>query len=600
MEENIRERLRQLRKKMKEYEAQWYLCATADPHNSEYINDHYKEREFLSGFTGSAGTLLVGEDIALLWTDGRYFVQAMNELLDTGVILMREGDAGVPDIYEYLENNVPSGDVVYADGKLISCKMGRKLRERLKSIGASLKIGKNLVDLIWEDRPDDSANDIRILPPELYGREFSEKISDFRDAIAAKGAVASIISGLDEQMWLFNLRGSDISYNPVAYAYTVVTDLGVSLYIKEKAVSDELCHYCEDEDITLKAYEDFYKDLPHFKFLGKVLIDPDKTNYLICRILQRSGIELVECLSPLDEAKAVKAPKEVELIKEAYLKDSAVLTRFIKYVKENAVKDGADEYSLALRLDSMRAQLPGFNDLSFTTISAFGPNAAMMHYEAPEEGSAKIAGSGFYLVDSGGQYDGGTTDVTRTLAIGEIEDVKKKHFTRVAAGMLALQNAVFLKGCGGRNLDILARGPVWELDMDYKCGTGHGVGYMLNVHEGPAAIRWKSRIPGSDHPLEAGMLLSDEPGVYVAGSHGIRIENILLCVRKTENADGEFLRFMPLTWVPLDRDAIDKKYLEPKELKWLNEYHAKVREKLMPFMENEDERVWLSRVTAEL
>ncbi len=600
MDEIIRERLRQLRNKLKEYEAQWYLCATADPHNSEYINDHYKEREFLSGFTGSAGTLLVGEDIALLWTDGRYFVQAMNELLDTGIILMREGDAGVPDLYEYMENNIPSGDVIYADGKLISCKMGRRIRDTLKSIGASIKIGKNLVDLIWEDRPADSANDVRLLPPELYGVEYKDKITNFRDAIAAKGAVASIVSGLDEQMWLFNLRGSDIAYNPVAYAYTIVTDIGVSLYIKEAVISDELCRFCEDEDITLKAYEDFYKDLPYLKFMGKVLIDPDKTNYLICRLLERSGTELIECLSPLDEAKAVKTPKEIAQIKEVYLKDSVVLTRFLRYVKENAVKDGTDEYSLALRLDSMRAQIKGFNDLSFTTISAFGPNAAMMHYEAPEDDSAKIAGNGFYLVDSGGQYDGGTTDVTRTLLIGEVEEVKKKHFTRVVAGMLALQNAVFLKGCGGRNLDILARGPVWELDMDYKCGTGHGVGYMLNVHEGPSAIRWKQRPASSDHVLEPGMLMSDEPGVYVAGSHGIRIENILLCVHKTENADGEFLQFLPLNWVPIDRDAIDKKYLEPKEIQWLNEYHAKVREKLMPFMESVEERVWLSRATAEI
>ena len=600
MDELIRQRINLLRKKLKEYEAQWYLSATADPHNSEYINDHYKEREFLSGFTGSAGTLLVGDDIALLWTDGRYFVQAVEELMDTGVILMREGDAGVPDIYEYLENNIPSGDVLLADGKLISCKMGRRIRECLKSVGASLKVGKNLVDDIWTERPEDSANDIRLLPTELYGQEFKEKITNFRDAIAAKGAVASIISGLDEQMWLFNLRGSDILYNPVAYAYTVVTDTGVSLYVKERAVSDALCRYAEDEDITLKAYEDFYKDLPLLKFMGKVLIDPDKTNYLICRILERSGTELIESRSPLDEAKAVKTPKEIGLLKDAYLKDSAALTRFLKYVKESAVKDNTDEYSLGLRLDSMRAQIKGFNDLSFTTISAFGPNAAMMHYEAPEEGSAKVAGNGFYLVDSGAQYDGGTTDVTRTLVIGNIEDVSKKHFTRVVAGMLALQNAVFLKGCGGRNLDILARGPVWEMEMDYKCGTGHGVGYMLNVHEGPAAIRWKQKPVSSDYPLEPGMLMSDEPGVYIAERYGIRIENILLCVRRTENGDGEFLAFEPLTWVPIDRDAIKKEYLEPKELKQLNEYHAKVREKLMPFMENEDERAWLIKATAEI
>ncbi len=598
--EIIRQRLKLLRKKLNEYDAQWYLCATADPHNSEYINDHYKEREYLSGFTGSAGTLLIGEDTALLWTDGRYFVQAQTELIDTGILLMREGDAGVPDLFEYIENYVPTGDILYADGKLISCKMGRKLKETLAGIGAHLKVGKNLVDDIWEDRPADSEADIRLLPSELYGQEYSEKISAFRDAIAQKGAVASIVCGLDEQMWLFNLRGGDIAYNPVAYAYTVVTDLGVSLYVKERAVSDELCDYANDNDITLKLYDDFYKDLPYLKFPGKVLIDPAKTNYLICRLLQRSGMELTECVSPLVTAKAVKTPKEISLLKEVYLKDSAVLTRFLKYVKESALADKADEYSLALRLDTMRAQTEGFNDLSFTTISAFGPNAAMMHYEADEDDSAQIRSGNFYLVDSGGQYDGGTTDVTRTVAIGELERIYKKHFTRVAAGMLALQNAVFLKGCGGRNLDILARGPVWEMEMDYKCGTGHGVGYMLNVHEGPAAIRWKQLNGSEDHILEPGILMSDEPGVYVAGSHGIRTENILLCIHKTENGDGEFLAFEPLTWVPIDRDAILKEELEPRELKWLNEYHAGVREKLMPFMTDEAERSWLIKATEEI
>ncbi len=598
--EMIRDRLYKLRKLLKENEAQWYLCDTADPHNSEYINPHYREREYLSGFTGSAGSLLVGLEGAYLWTDGRYFVQAEEELLDTGIILMREDDAGVLNIYEFIEEQFASGDILLADGRLISCKRGRKLRKVLKSIGAGLKIGKNLVDKIWEDRPQDSSAEIRVLPAELYGQDYSEKLSDFRDSIAMKGAVGAVISGLDEQMWLFNLRGSDISCNPVAYAYTVVTDIGVSLYIKERALDDELCRYAREKDITLKAYEDFYKDLPLLCFNGSVLIDPDKTNYLLCRLLEKSGVDIIECRSPLDEAKAVKTPKEIALIRDVYLKDSAVLTRFLKYVKEKAVSDKTDEYTLALRLDSMRAQIKGFTDLSFATISAFGPDAAMMHYEAGEEGSAKICEGNFYLVDSGGQYDGGTTDVTRTLAIGGVSDTAKKHFTRVAAGMLALQNAVFLKGCGGRNLDILAREPLWELDIDYKCGTGHGIGYMLNVHEGPAAVRWRMKPESSDYPLEPGMLMSDEPGVYIAGKYGIRIENILLCIHKTENSDGEFLAFEPLTYVPIDLDAIDPGYLEPKELRWLNEYHSKVRDKLMPFMESDEERAWLEKATRAL
>ena len=593
-------RLRALRERMKECGAQWYLCTSEDPHGSEYVNAHYHDREYYSAFTGSAGTLLVGTEEALLWTDGRYFVQAEAELFGSGIRLMRMGDAGVPTLNDFLEEKLSEGEFLFLDGRRISASAGRELAAVVKAAGAKLRIGSDPAWDLWEERPADSAEEILVLPEELAGKSFGEKLSEYRDALAGAGAVGAVISALDEEMWLFNLRGRDVECNPVAYAYTVVTQYGVSLYVKEEAVTDELCAFAERECITLKPYADFYRDLPKLRFDGAVLLDPERINYLIFRMLQRSGIGIVEATSPILFAKAVKNESELARSEKVYLKDSAVLTRFLYRVKQRAGKEAMDEYTLAQELDGMRLAQEDCYELSFPTISAFGPNAAMMHYEATKEHSAAVSGDGFYLVDSGGQYEGGTTDVTRTLALGRIPDEQKREYTRVAAGMLALQNAVFLKGCSGRNLDILARGPVWELERDYKCGTGHGVGYMLNVHEGPAAIRWKKREESADTPLEAGMILSDEPGVYVEGSHGIRIENILKVVKRTENEDGEFMGFEPLTLVPVDTDALLPEALEPKEKAWLNAYHRLVREKLLPFMQGPEEQEWLVRVTEAL
>ncbi len=513
---------------------------------------------------------------------------------------MRMGDAGVPTLKEYLEEKLSEREFLFLDGRRISATAGRELAAVVKAAGAKIKIGSDPARDLWKERPADSAEEIRVLPKELSGKSFAEKITEYRDAIAEAGAVAAVISALDEEMWLFNLRGSDVECNPVAYAYSVITQYGTSLYVKEEAVTDELCDYAERECITLKPYADFYTDLPKLRFDGAVLLDPERINYLILRMLMRSGAEIVEAQSPILAAKAVKNGCELARSEKVYLKDSAVLTRFLYTVKKRAGIEAMDEYTLAEELDAMRLAQEDCYELSFPTISAFGPNAAMMHYEATKEEHAPLSDNGFYLVDSGGQYEGGTTDVTRTLAMGEIPKEQKLQFTRVAAGMLALQNAVFLKGCSGRNLDILARGPVWELERDYKCGTGHGVGYMLNVHEGPAAIRWKQREASADTPLEEGMILSDEPGVYVEGSHGIRIENILRVVKKAENSDGEFLAFEPLTWVPIDRDAILPEALQPKEKEWLNDYHRKVREKLLPFMQGTEEQEWLVKATAEL
>ncbi|MCR4585084.1 MAG: aminopeptidase P family N-terminal domain-containing protein [Lachnospiraceae bacterium] len=592
------DRIEALRKGLDKNDANWYLCTTSDPHGSEYISDHYKIREFLSGFTGSNGDLLIGPEGAWLWTDGRYFVQAAKELEGSGTVLMRMGMEGVPELNDFLKEHILEGDVLMFNGKLMGAATGAEIRDILKEKGAFLLAGADPADEVWKDRPADSSEKIWILPSALYGEEYEAKLCRIRKKMKETGCGTHIISALDDQMWLFNIRGGDIRYNPVCYAYTVISEKEVRLYVKEESVTDELISYAEDKGIVLLSYHDFYGDLNDVG-AGRVLVDPAYTNYLLLRLLEKQGAVPVFERNPSAGFKAVKNRTECENIRRVYLKDSLILTRFLKYMKEEGLKAGISEYEAAMKLDKMRLEDDECYDLSFTTISACGANAAMMHYEAEKDNCAVTAEDEVYLVDSGGQYTGGTTDVTRTLIPVGASAELKKHFTKVCAGTLALQNVIFLKGVTGRNLDVIARKPLWELGTDYKCGTGHGVGYMLNVHEGPQSIRPKCLRNVKEAEMEAGVVISDEPGVYIEGKYGIRTENILLCVSSMKNADGEFLSFEPLTYVPIDLDGIDTAYLEDKERRQLNEYHRAVREKLSPFM-NEEEKIWLENVTREV
>ncbi len=592
-------RIEALRTELDKNDANWYLCTTSDPHGSEYINAHYKIREFLSGFTGSNGDLLVGPEGAWLWTDGRYFVQAEKELEGSGIELMRIGQEGVPELTVFVKDRVLEGDVLMFNGKLISASLGNEIRDILKEKGAFLLAGADPVDNIWVDRPEDSSEKISVLPEELRGEVYEDKLAAVRKKIKEYGCNSHIISSLDDQMWLFNIRGRDIKYNPVAYAYTVITEDKVKLYVKEEAITDELRAYAEEHAIEPADYNSFYDKISAFKEGDKLLADANQSSYLLLRLLEKNGVQIVSERDPSADLKAVKSEKEIENIKRVYLKDSLILTRFLKFMKEEGMAKNLSEYEAAMMLDKMRLGEDDCYDLSFTTISAAGANAAMMHYDAAEEGSAEIKENEVYLVDSGGQYMGGTTDVTRTLIPVNASDELKLHFTKVCAGMLALQNAVFLKGVSGRNLDILAREPLWELMIDYKCGTGHGVGYMLNVHEGPQNIRPRAIKGVKEASMTPGMLVSDEPGVYIEGKYGIRTENILLCVDCGKNGDGEFLKFKPLTFVPIDLDGIDPAAFNEKERKQLNDYHRAVNEKLSPFM-NEEEKAWLAKATRKV
>lgn len=593
----IRERIHALRQNMKTAGVHYYLVVTADPHGSEYINDHYKEREFLSGFTGSNGDLLVGEEECLLWTDGRYFVQAQKELKGTGIRLMKSRQQGVPGLEEYLRSHLKEGMKLGLYGFCVNAALGKRLEKIMEEKRGGIVYQNDLAEPVFTNRPADSAAPIRILEDSLTGESSDEKLLRVREKMEECKADILLLSKLEDQMWLFNIRGGDIACNPVAYAFTLILKEKAVVYLKEESAAS----LTGRDVMEWRPYQEFLRELPSLlqqegKALGRrarVMLDPEVVNYSVYRMVKEDA-QIVEIKNPTEAMKAIKNPVETGHLEQVYLLDSVALTRYIRYIKEHKT-EGLTESRAAEILDGYRRNIKGFRDLSFPTISAYGANAAMMHYEAVPGRDAALKPEGIYLVDSGGQYDGGTTDVTRSIVMGSITQEMKKHYTLAVMGMLRLQNAVFLHGCTGRNLDILARGPLWQQKIDYKCGTGHGVGYMLSVHEGPQNISWRS---GStkEAVLEEGMLVSDEPGVYIEGSHGIRIENILLCEKRECNEDGQFMGFKPLTFVPLDPEGIDPSYMDRSDIEALNRYHQTVYERLEAYL-SEEEKAWLRKQT---
>ncbi|MBQ4220643.1 MAG: aminopeptidase P family protein [Butyrivibrio sp.] len=600
----IKNRLSQLRKKMKENGIDYYMIPTADFHNSEYSADYFKTREYFCGFDGSNGTLVVSADEAGLWTDGRYFIQAANQLSGTGVTLFKMGEEGVPTIEKYLTDNMISGQTFGFDGRVVPAEEGELLEYLAKLKNVTIKIDKDLAEEIWEDRPTLPCHDAYVLSDELCGRSFKEKLADVRSKMKENNTSMHLLSKLDDIMWLTNLRGNDVECNPVALSYAMITDDMFILFIQSGEITDEVRAYCESNDIVLKDYAEYGEYLSELVLTGNILIDKRNTNYLTYKLVadkaSEAGYEIKDCSNPTELMKAIKNETELKNIREVYLRDSAKLTEFIYWVKENVGKIPMTEYSAAMKLDGMRAELPGFIELSFPTISAYNANAAMAHYEATEDSAAEVKAQGMLLVDSGGTYMGGTTDVTRTIVVGEISDEIKKHYTATVSGMLELADAIFKDGCTGRNVDIYARRPLWDIGIDYNHGTGHGIGYMLNVHEGPHNIRWKNSDAANKTELKPGMIVSDEPGVYIEGSHGIRIENIVEVVNRSESEYGKFYGFDHLTYVPIDLEAIDKKYMKPETVKLLNKYHKTVYNRISPLIEDEEVKAWLKKATAEI
>ena len=606
-----RVRIEQLRSAMKENGIDAYMIPTGDFHNSEYAAGHFHTREFFSGFTGSAGTLVVTGDEALLWTDGRYYIQAASELEGSGVALMKSGESGVPTVREYLGRNMKEGGILGFDGRCVPCAEGMALGKLVKEHGADLKTDLDLADSIWSGRPPLPCHPVMILDEEYTGEEIGSKLGRLREEMREKDASVYIDSRLDAIMWLLNLRGSDVECNPVALCHILVDERNVYLFIQEEEITGELRAYAALHRISLLPYDDLESFLSVYDYKGNVLYSPDSLSYGIYQaaakavLNTKAGFKLISAHSPLEKFKCVKNATELSNLRGCYKRDSAALCRFIKWVTEETSSGTKDrepltESSAAAYLDHLRSELSGYEGLSFPTISAYGPNAAMMHYTAvPGISDAVLRPEGMLLVDSGGQYLAGTTDVTRTIALGPVTDRMKKHYTLTAVSNLQLMGAVFMDGCTGMNLDILAREPMWREGLDYKCGTGHGIGYFLNVHESPPSIRWQVFPGRRDEPLEPGMIVSDEPGVYLEGEYGIRIETILEVVLRKENEWGRFLSFEPLTLVPFDRNLIDVRYLTPETRNLLNEYHMRVFAEISPLLENE-ERNWLQEQTMPL
>lgn len=595
----IKERITELRKRMKDSKINVYIIGTADYHQSEYTGKYFNAREFMSGFTGSAGTLVVSEAEAVLFTDGRYFIQAEKQLEGTEIKLMKSGTDGVPSVEEYIVGHILAGQYVGFDGRVVAAKWGISLEQDLIYKGAEIKYEVDFVSEIWVDRPEMSKEPVYLLTEKYAGKSEVDKLKMLRNYMLEKHADIHIISTLDDICWLFNIRGNDVKCNPVVLAFAAVTDSAAYIFTDQSKFSDDIQKYLLEKGIILKAYGEIYDFVSNIQHSTTVLADTGRMNYTLYKKIPGS-VRVIDEQNPTVLMKAVKNETEQENLRQIHIQDGVAVTKFMYWLKENVKTQKMTEVDAQQYIDSCRSKIDGFLDLSFDTISAYNENAAMMHYRASEKNCVQLKPEGMLLVDSGGQYYKGTTDITRTFALGDVTEDMKKHFTLTLKGMLTLAHAKFLYGCNGFNLDILARQPLWNEGIDYRCGTGHGIGYLLNVHEAPNGFRWK-HMPGRNDlsVLEEGMVTSDEPGVYIEGAYGIRIENEILCHKDVKNEYGQFMSFETLTVVPIDLDLVDKKYLEQVDVDRLNAYHSMVYEKINPYL-NEQERNWLKHYTREI
>ena len=580
---------------MKIYNMDAYIIPTGDFHNSEYVSNYFKGREYLSGFTGSAGTLLVTQENAYLWTDGRYFIQAANEIEGNNVKLMKMGED--QPLEDFLVDFMKDKQTIAFDGRVLPTSDVLSLKNKLPN--AKFVSDIDLVGQVWKERPKLPYSLIYKLDKMFAGMTYLEKLEKIREKMKEYGADVHILSSLEDQAWLYNLRANDVSHTPVFLAYTIITLDSVTLYVDSTKIDYSIDKYLNENDIHTKGYFDIYDQLSQIKG-KKILMNFNKVNYQLYQGLCNNN-ELINKEDPSLLLKAIKNPTEIENIKKAHIKDGVAMTKFMYYLK-TGYKEGQEmsEISVSDYLEELRRLDKGLVDLSFNTICGFKEHAAMMHYSATPETNSKITGNGFLLVDSGGHYLEGTTDITRTFAMGNVSNEMKKHFTAVLKSNIALANATFLKGCTGLNLDVLARGPIWQFDLDYKCGTGHGVGYLLSVHEGPNSFRWKS-LPSKPSCQEflPGMITTNEPGIYLKDKYGIRIENEMLCVEGTTNEYGTFLKFETITYCPIDLDAILKSQLTYIEKEWLNNYHQMVYDKISPYLTKE-EALWLKEYTKKI
>jgi len=592
----IPERLARLRREMERRNVAVYIVPTADFHESEYVGDHFKARKYITGFTGSAGTAVITLSEAGLWVDGRYFLQAEEQLRGTTVTLFRMGEEGVPTMTEYVRSVLKEGEVLGFDGRVINAALGDQLRSLAEEKHGSVYVQEDLVGLVWDDRPPLPHEKVFILEDRYSGKSAGEKLAEVRAAVKGAGADVHLLTSLYDIAWLLNVRGGDIAYVPVVLSYLALSEKECLWFVQPEILTRELTAYLRSIGVETRPYDSFYDYAASLPAGTKVLLDRKICNTRLCSALAE-GVEIIDRENPSVLMKAVKNPTELENTRAAHRKDAAAMIRFIRWLKANVGKTPITEISAADYLAARRAEQEGFLDLSFSTICGYGPHGAIIHYGATPESDVPLKPEGLVLVDSGGHYLEGTTDITRTIALGPLTQEMKDVFTRVLRSHLALANARFLHGCTGINLDILARGPLWEAGLDYKHGTGHGIGHILNVHEGPNAFRWKASPDRSEGSvLEEGMITSDEPGLYLEGKFGVRTESELLCRTGEKNEFGQFMYFENLTYVPIDLDAVDPEQLTSTERKQLNDYHAMVYETMAPILSEED-AAWLKDAT---
>ena len=594
MKNNVAERLAMLREELRREHLSAFVFPTTDPHNSEYTADYWKGREWISGFTGSAGIAVVTLKSAALWTDSRYFIQAEDQLRGTEYQLMKQKVEGTPTIYKWIASELAdmSDKEIGVDGLVVSVADVEQLKEELKRRGGiTVRTNFDPLQRIWKDRPVIPLNPVVIQPIELAGEETTSKLKRIRQALRQQHADGMLVVALDDIAWTLNLRGSDVHCNPVFVAYLLIESDKATLFINKVKVTDEVRSYLKTQGVETAEYTDIAKGLKDY-FEYNILLDPDEVSYTL---YQQVKCNIVRETSPVPTLKAIKNEREKQGFRSAMLRDGIALVKFLKWLDESVGKEKLTEISVSDKLASLRAEQPLYRGLSFDTIAGYEAHGAIVHYEATPETDVELQPQGLLLIDSGAQYQDGTTDVTRTVALGPLTEEQRRVYTLVLKGHLQLQHLHFPDGASGTQLDAVARQDLWKEGLNYLHGTGHGVGSYLNVHEGPHQIRmeWKPA------PLVAGMTITDEPGLYLAGKFGVRIENTLLITPYMETEFGKFLQFESLTLCPIDKSPILKEMLLPEEIDWLNDYHQHVFEALSPRLD-EGEMEWLKEACAPL
>lgn len=586
-------RIAKLRELMKLKNIDAWIAPSADSHQSEYVAEHWKCRQWLSGFTGSAGTLVVTADKAGLWTDSRYFIQAEKELDGSGVDLFKLGVENVPSYTQWLRDNLQNNSIVGFDGSLLSVVEVNSLIDSLAQKQISLSYNEGLVDKIWTDRPEIPQSKILIFDEKSSGESVSSKISRIRGKMEDYGVNAHLFCTLDDIAWSFNIRGNDISYNPVVIAYAFISLEEAILFIDSNKLTDEVKKYFSDNDIAIQEYSDIFHFLRKLNDKYKIWVDSNKISQKI-RDAIPDNCQIADKMNIATELKCIKNSVEIEGFKSCHVRDGVAMIKWLHWLDKNIGKVDMDEVSVSDELERFRAQNDGYKGLSFSTIVGYKENGAIVHYSAKKETAAELKAEGLLLVDSGAQYLDGTTDITRTISLGNVKSEEIEIFTTVLKGHIGLAKAIFPKGYTGAMIDTFSRAEIWQQKFNFGHGTGHGIGHFLNVHEGPHQIR-----PTNHYEIKVGMVTSNEPGIYLEGKFGIRIENLIVTVEKEKNEFGTFLGFDTITLCPIDTSLINRERLTKDEKEWLNNYHKSVRENLSQYL-SEEEKIWLEAKTAEV